>query len=276
MSATETTSQTGSTRSNGPGKRRRGADTARLLGLAAFAFGLSAVTSAPASLWRPALDAAGGRVTYERLDGTIWRGRAKRVVVDGTALGDIDFALNPAMLALGRASMRARVDGYAARATARIELNAIDRSARVREAAGVFNLASVRRYKLLGAPFSGSVKFRIDDLRWRDGKGCLTAAGEIWTDMLSAQTQGLGLGEAALHGPIACIGDDLRISLAGANAMGSAFVNIDVRPDRTYSLSATVDADRFELRQALELVGFRREAAGLVYDAYGPIKGLGS
>ncbi len=259
----------------GRSRRRRGGGR-RLALIGAIAFGGSAVLSAPASLLRPALDAVGERLAYERIEGAIWRGRIRRVTIDGVALGDVDYSFNPAALALGRAAARVRIDGALAKAVGRIDFGLASRSVRLRSVRGDFNLAGVKRYRLLGAPFAGTVRFDIEEIAWRDGAGCLNAAGNLWTDALSEQTRRLGLGEAALQGPIACIGEDLRVSLRGANEMGSAFVNVDLRPDRTYALNATVEADRAELRQALELAGFRREAAGLVYNVYGPIKGIGS
>ncbi|MBI1392535.1 MAG: hypothetical protein GC152_07320 [Alphaproteobacteria bacterium] len=266
---------TAATRQSAPqAGTRRSSSTRRQAFAGALAFGFGVILFAPASLLSP-IASSGDAFRFERIDGTLLRGVVRSASFDGVVLGDIDYSLRPLQLALGRISADVSVDGRAARGVARLTYGFVARDIAIKDLSGRFDLSSIRRYRLLGMPFEGSVEARVPEFSWRVGDGCGIASGALWTDALSPQLRRLTGADAPMNGRLACEGRDLSIVLAGANEHGEATVDIRLDPRRNYSLTANVRPRESDLARTLQLIGFREGEDGLIYDVYGPLKGIG-
>lgn len=246
-----------------------------LASIGALTFVANAALLAPASLLAPALAGAPAPIAYERLEGRIWRGKIIRLQISEHDLGDVEFAVSPLPLFLGRLQARIRADGGAGEGAGRVSYGLLDQSLKVSDAKFSFDLGSVRRYTIFGLPYQGDLTASVDSLVWTKN-GCREAEAEIWTDLLDASSRQLAGEGMELSGAAACDGARLALTLRGENSEGRAEVIVSLGPDMTYQLVASVEPRRAELQENLQRLGFEDNGASLVYDAMGAIKGLGS
>ena len=240
----------------------------------AIVFLITGVYAAPASLLAPVLSAAHD-VSYQRLEGRIWRGRIKGLVAADQRLGDVAFTIRALPLLLGNVETQLSLTGGVATGGGVVSVNVVSRSLELQDATADFNLNAIDRYTLFGLPYQGYARASVRRLVWNK-TGCASADGSFWTDALNAAATRVTGDGIELSGPARCEGDALMLLLDGVNAYGDATIEIAVSPDLTYALSAAVTPKRSEARRSLELLGFQPDGRNLVYDAVGPLKGLGS
>ena len=256
------------------GAEADGASLLVLIGVAAFV--ISLVAFAPAALIRPLIDPYAPLLTYERLDGSFWRGAVKRLSVDDLDFGDVTYSINPLSLLMGRASVHLAVNGSAATGQGRVSINPFKGEFDVRNADLDFELSSIKRYSLFGIPYQGNIRGSVGAFSWSPRQGCARAQGSIWTDALDGPMRQLGEDGIEFAGPFACNQEDVELRLAGSSSSGDVDITISVAPDLTYNLAVGVRSTKLDAADTLRAIGFEEKNGRLVYDAYGPLRGLGS
>ncbi|MEM9898657.1 MAG: type II secretion system protein N [Pseudomonadota bacterium] len=241
-----------------------------------LAFVGGVIALAPASLATPLFKIAGDRLVVERLQGTLWNGSAERVVLDGMQLGTLEFQLSPRRALLGQLHLTLGVNGPTANGAGNITYNLLSQSALIQNLDGVFELSNISRYQLMGMPFEGTIRVTAKEIRWRQDKGCLVADGLVTTDALSAGIRRMTGENADLAGPIFCDKEKLALTLSGRNSMGNGVIKLNIDPARNYSLTAIVEPSQLETAKLLQAIGFTRGLREeLIFDSYGPLKGVG-
>lgn len=248
----------------------------RLLGvLGGAAFVIAALMNVPASFLVPVLQKTNGNFTFQAVSGTIWHGEIKSASLGEIFLGDIGFGLRP--LGLFTAQIVSDIDlrGGDATGQGRVAYSLLSENATVTKARGEFNLGAIRQYSLFGVPYQGHIRATIRKLVI-SAEGCHGADSDLWTDILNASSQRF-LGDGlVLVGTANCADNRLKIDLNGANGEGKTSVAIAISPDLTYQLNASVDPERPQFQENLQLLGFEEENGTLVYDAMGALKGAGT
>ncbi len=246
-----------------------------LIVIGALAFALAAAVFAPASLIAPALARSGAAVSFERMEGRLWRGKISRLIVGEHYLGDVSFKVSPFQLLFGRLRARIEATGGDGAGDGVLIYSVFSQAVEVRNARAVFDLGTIRQYSIFGLPYQGNLRLTIDRLLWTK-RGCRAAEADIWTDLLDASSRQL-VGEGMeLAGAATCDDARLALTLRGENAEGRTEVVVSLAPNMTYQLVASVAPTRPELQENLKRLGFEDKGASLVYDAMGAIKGLGS
>ena len=249
--------------------------TKTLAAIATAAFLCSGVVIAPASLLSPFLGGLNSNVQYREISGTLWRGSLNGATVNGVYLGALSYRVNPVALLFGSLNAKVSAAGGAGAGKGRVEYNLFTRSVAITQANVEFNLAAIRDYSLFGITYRGRASADIEQLRFGQN-GCISADAQVWTNALDASSKQL-VGEGLLlDGSIACNGRKIQLALIGANSEGETQITTLVAPDMSYQVTAYVNPYRQILHDNFRQLGFEDNGDGLVYDAVGALKGVGS
>ena len=251
------------------------ADNKLILIVVIAAFVIALIANAPASLLGIFAPSQSNGLQYKSLEGTIWKGKATSLVYNGQYYGDVEYTVSPVGIILGTLKGKARIGGGAATGRGNFSYNAFSETLNLRDVTAEYDLTALEDYSIFGLPYNGVVQSRIDRFEWNKA-GCKSARATIWTDILNEQAQ-IYIGEdMPLSGDVACVDQEILVSLTGANKQGTAFVQLSLNNEFRFSLSARVDSERVDVRDGLQLLGFERDGEQLKYDAVGELKGAGT
>ncbi len=234
-------------------------------------FTVALIASLPASMIGLALGGTG--VSYQKIEGTIWRGVVRNAGAQGIYIGDIDYRINPLRLLTGAAGAKLQFNG-----------GAVDGDLNVTAGLGGLSVANseltaqlsvIKRYRLMGAPFSGRAVVSMDRLRLTKN-GCRRGEGALWTDALNAPAKQFDRSGVELQGPVRCEDNDLVLALAGVSDDGNLDILIRIKPDLRYDMTVTVAGAAPETRDTLKAFGFEEANGALVLGSIGVLQGVGS
>ena len=237
-------------------------------------FAATVIASIPASAVSIAANKSGGALSYAQATGTIWNGDLQSASAAGVPLGDVKFRLSP--LSLLRFSPEATVSMKGA-----ISGNgtvAVGPGARafLRNVNAEIDLAAAAPRGLLGEPARGRAKLDIERLEFSRAKGCVQAAGDLWTDALDAPAKRYDLPSLPMSGGLACEDGKLVVALAGENARTAASVRFVVDRDLAYEATATARSPEESVASALRYYGFEDDNGAMTYGTVGVLTGAGS
>lgn len=244
-----------------------------LLVVFAAVFSVMLIARAPASIITLALSGAKTNLAYQKIEGTLWGGVVRGAAAQGIYIGDIEYRINPLRLLTGAIGAKLRFHGGAL--DGNVNLVAGLGGLTVTDSELTAQLSVIKRYRLLGAPFSGGAVATVDRLKVTK-KGCRKGEGRLWTDALVGPAQQFDRTGVALSGPVRCEGDDLVIALAGANDEGKLDILIRIMPDLRYDMRVSVEGAPPEMRNALMMFGFEDNNGALVLGSIGVLQGVGS
>jgi len=231
------------------------------------------ITTAPASLMFHGLQNLPSGIQYKDISGTFWRGNLRGVSVGSSDVGEIAYETKFGPLLLGQLKIKISSNGQDIHGDAVVS-GGINGTWRLSEAVINTNLASVgQRYRFMGSPLKGMASLKVADLIY-NRHGCVSASGDVWTDLLQGAVKSISDDKFDLAGPLICDEGALKLTLTGENTEGQATVLLVLTPDLRYTLTADVSAKSQEVDQALRLLGFEDGPSGLVYDASGVFKGV--
>ncbi|MEZ5893095.1 MAG: type II secretion system protein N [Parvularculaceae bacterium] len=233
------------------------------------------VIAAPASLASLFIDFSGSRIAVSSIDGTIWNGVARGLSVNAAPLGDVSYRLSPlSLLTLSpKVSFDARGGAVIGQGVASVRPGGGFTLSRVK---ADIALDAVAPKGLFGEPARGVARIDIARLDFSPARGCKSAEGTLWTNVLDAPSLRFGMPALPLSGTLACDGDDLRVALSGENP--SAGADISLRIDRTfaYELAATVKLSKDDMASAFRMFGFEDANGALTYGSTGVLRSAGS
>lgn len=256
----------------GAATRKRGLAPLMLTGAAVFAATL--VASAPAGVIAAFIDFDRSRIAYSEARGTVWKGEFIRASVAGAPLGDVAFQLSPLSLLRLSPAVTFSAEGGAVRGRGAVSAGAGRFS--VSGLAADIDLGAVAPRGVLGQPAQGVARLTIDEIVFTAARGCRSASGALWTDVLDAPAKRYNLPALPLEGGVSCEEGDLVIALAGENARAGA--DIALRIDRTlaYEITATARASEKDITSALRMFGFEDDNGALTYGSAGVFRGAGT
>lgn len=211
--------------------------------------------------------AAGGAAAfgYQDVYGSIWHGRIYGMRVAAMPVREIELAVNPAPLLIGRLSAVWNVSDSSLRGQGQIEVSG-DRLALTSTR---FN-TSLQRLGLPSFPgldLDGQVSGTLTRLEL-DGDRCLAAEGTVRTLVLSQFAATYGYDGPDLVGQFSCRGERLVLDFSGMSDDLSLTGEIDF--DRSgYRWSLEMQTSRGELADVLALGGLER--AGDVWRRQGSV-----
>jgi len=138
------------------------------------------------------------------------------------------------------------------------------------------SLSSVAPRGVFGEPATGRATIAIERLEFSRRRGCVRAAGEIWTNVLDAPAQRFSLPKLPMSGTVGCDNEQLVMSLEGQNARAGANVLVKVDKSFTYEIIATASPVEENIASALRVFGFEDDNGGLTYGSAGVLTGAGS
>ncbi|MEM6414000.1 MAG: type II secretion system protein N [Pseudomonadota bacterium] len=256
------------------GTKERKSDLRSHWNIGFITFFLSIIVLAPASLLTPVLTAAG--LEYRALQGRIWSGHVLGLSIRDVYAGDLEFRFGPLSLVTGKIGYYVEAKGGAGVGDGTVSLGIA--GLRINDVNARFDLSSIKQYSMFGLAYDGSVQADVEVLEWTR-KGCMTAAGTISTNAFSNAMKRFSGEDVEFIGTLECQGNDLALKLDGQNSKGSATIAVKVTPNLTYVLNAIVQPKEEVIVQRLKTIGFDFAAnneRSLVFDARGPIRGLGS
>ncbi len=242
--------------------------------LGALIFLATVVASIPASAVSIAANKRGGALSYAAARGTIWNGEFRSASAAGVPLGDVKFQLSPLSLLRfspkATLSMNGAVSGEGAIAVgpgARLAL---------RNVKADIDLGAAAPRGLLGEPAAGRARLDIERLDLSRAKGCVQAAGDLWTDALDAPAKRYDLPSLPLSGGVACDDGKLVIALSGENARTAASIRLVLDRNLTYEATATARPSEESVASALRYYGFEDDNGAMTYGTVGVLTGAGS
>jgi general secretion pathway protein N len=240
----------------------------------AAVFVVTLIASAPASLISAFIDFERSRIAYAEARGTIWKGEFIRTSIAGASLGEVSFELSPLSLLRLAPAVSFAAEGGAVRGQGSLSAGA-GRFAVTGINADI-DLGAVAPQGVLGQPAQGVARLSIDEVVFTTARGCRTASGGLWTDVLDAPAKRYNLPALPLAGGVSCHDGDLVIALAGENDRAGA--DITLRIDRTlaYEITATARASEEDIASALRVFGFEDDNGALTYGSVGVFRGAGS
>ncbi|MEL6359786.1 MAG: type II secretion system protein N [Pseudomonadota bacterium] len=246
--------------------------------LAAFcglAFGIGAISFAPASLITPLLDAGGTQLSFKKVEGRLWQGTIVGARLPGQNLGDIEYRINPFSVLIGRPSGQFAVQGGVVTAISDFSVSAWSRELSLRNATVDYNLNSLTKYSIFGFPYQGRFRADIDKIVWgRDG--CRDAQATLWTDILDASSREYVGDGMELNGVAACLKSDLVVAFDGRNREGETQIEITLKSSLSYQMAARLTPRRVQIAESLRQFGFEERNGTFTYDAIGELRGIQS
>ena len=245
-----------------------------LITLGLVTFLATCVAAAPAALFAAVAGAGRADVAYYGVEGTVWRGKISKLSVSGTLVGDVEFRLSPLSLLTLTPRAHVHIVGGAVRGEGSFSVGA-GRRFTISNANFDIDVGPFARRGVLGMPVQGEAQIKITSLRI-SSRGCLSADGAIWTNVLEAPAKQYRSQGFPLSGKVACDAQDLFMTLAGEGPDGGAGMSIRVTPDLTYELTATAQPTEDEVATVLRYFGFEDNDSGLIYGSAGVLRGVGS
>ncbi len=243
------------------------------IGVGAVIFLVTVIVSIPASAIS-LFASHSGALSYAGAEGTIWDGELHSASASGVPLGDVTFRLAPLSLLRFSPEVTLSANG-AVRGSGTFSVAGGGRVS-VRDVKADINLAAVAVRGLLGEPARGEARLEIERLEFSPEDGCLQAAGSLWTNALDAPTKRYNLPALPLSGAIACVGDQLEVTLAGENVRMAADVRLHLNRTLAYEVTATARASEENIASALRVFGFEDDNGALTYGSVGILTGVGS
>ncbi|MEO1242375.1 MAG: type II secretion system protein N [Pseudomonadota bacterium] len=242
------------------------------LGVAAFV--ATCIAIAPASLLSAFAGQGRADVSYNSIEGTIWRGKVSRLTADGALIGDVDFRISPfSLIGLSPRAYVKSTNG-AVRGEGVVTIGAGQRIS-VSDANLEVDLGPFARRGVLGMPVKGEARVRIAEVRL-SRRGCVRAEGDVWTNVLEAPARQYQTDGFPLSGDVSCDGDDFVLALSGESGDGAAEMSIRLTPDFTYELTASVRPAEDNVASTLRFFGFEDNDGALIYGSAGVLRGVGS
>jgi type II secretion system (T2SS) protein N len=245
-----------------------------LLALAAAAFSVTCIAAAPASLLPVIAGAAGANISYQNIEGTIWRGKFFGVSTRGAPLGDIEYTLSALSLLSFSPKVQVKSANGAVRGEGQITFGAGGRIV-LSDAVFDVDLGPFARQGVLGMPVQGEARLQVEEIRVSQ-RGCEKAAGEVWTNILEAPAKQYSTGGFPMSGVVSCDNADLLLDLSGSGENGEAELALRISPDLTYELVATARPSEADIASVLRLFGFEDNDGALIYGSAGVLRGVGS
>ncbi|WP_425408609.1 type II secretion system protein N [Hyphococcus sp.] len=243
--------------------------------LGLLSFFITACVVAPASMLAKLVDVENRNVAFAAIEGTLWRGSIANLSINNISLGNVDFQLAPlSLLTLSpRITLNAEggdvfgsgVISYAPSA----KYFASNVNAQI-------NLGATATSGVLGQPVEGSAELFVEQYVFTESKGCIKAAGAVWTDVLNAPSKRYDLPELPLSGELHCEEGATIIKLSGENVRAGTDVLVRIFPNLTYEVTAKATPSEAEVASALRYFGFEDQNGALIYGAAGVFKGPGS
>lgn len=245
------------------------------LAFAGVVFAATVIASAPLSVVSAFVDAERQGVSYSEATGTIWRGGFSGLAVRGVPLGDVSFRLSPLSLVRLAPSVSFTASGGALAGEGRVTAGAA--SLKLENVKADIRLGAVAPRGVFGEPAHGVARVDIRRLDFSRAKGCRTADGDLWTDVLDAPAKRFNLPAMPMAGAVACDADGrLAVTLAGANARAGAEVVLRIDKTLAYEIAATARPAGDDVAQALRFFGFEDDNGALIYGSAGVLTGAGS
>ncbi len=242
---------------------------------AALIFVATLIISAPLSLVAAFIDFEKQDVAYSGVHGTIWGGGFSDLSVRGAPLGDVSFRLAPLSLLRASPSLSLTAKGGAINGEGRVAIGP-GRKLTLENVAADIRLGAVAPRGVFGEPARGIARVDLERVVFSRAKGCQSAEGELWTDVLDAPAKRFNLPAMPMAGGVACEDGRLAVSLAGANAKADAEVVLRIDRTLAYEISARARPEEEGVASALRGFGFEEDNGALIYGSAGVFKGAGS
>jgi hypothetical protein len=221
----------------------------------ALLFGASLVVflaaTLPLSLALPMLNLVARGLTYDRADGTIWRGEVQGLRWRGHDLGNAHISVRAVALLAGRLSLNVGLDGRGAVQGAGLVSIAPTGTIRL---ADVAVTADVARLPVI-LPVTGKIALTIDDAVITN-TGCEHIAGSVGTDALVHRPAGVTWSGPVLNGALACRDGALQVPLKGESADGTIDLAMRVARDGTFGIDIRARTSNQSITGLLSTVGF--------------------
>ncbi len=239
-----------------------------------IAFVITLIAAAPASLLPSLVGNAAQTVSYQNVEGTIWRGKFSNVWVGDIPMGDVDYTVSLFSILILSPRADLRTASGAVRGSGVFAFG-IGGNILVTDADFDIDLGPFAQRGILGMPVNGSAQLKASRLELSK-TGCEFAQGEIWTDVLEAPAKQYQVEGFPLSGDITCDGADLKFTLSGGKAKGQAELAFLLSPDMAYKIVATAQSSDADLVSALRFFGFEGNDETLTYGTAGVLRGAGS
>lgn len=190
----------------------------RFLALGAGVYLLILLTTFPAACTVNLLEQQVSGLALQSVSGTVFSGKAGRVVQDGQDLGPVSWSFRPAALLLGRIEYRVTLDGPPFRGAGYLG-TALGADIIAHDLVGELQPDPlVNRYLPVPVETTGSVTLALDRMKVRDGFPSDIAGIVHWTEAVMLEPVALSFGKVEVN--LASSGDTItaEISSAGADA----------------------------------------------------------
>lgn len=246
-----------------------------LIIIGAVVFFITLARLAPASMVLFFVDPEEHGVSYTALEGTLWRGRARGVSYQAVPLGDVDYRLHAFALLRLTAKADLTASGGTVRGEGAVAASLFGGTMRIRDAAVDIDVGRFASSGIFGGPIEGLANLTLKEAEF-DRSGCTKISGQFWTDIMNAAAKRFQRAEFPMRGALACSRGDLLMAMSGTNVDGSADLDIRVRPDASYEISATARSNIENVGTALLYFGFEESNGAYTYGSTGVLKGPGS
>ncbi|MBY0562963.1 MAG: type II secretion system protein N [Hyphomonadaceae bacterium] len=211
-----------------------------------FALVVFALAGAPARVLAPQHP---GAFTYERADGTVWRGRLEAVRVGALSAGSLSWRIALFDVLQGKIDAPIGISGGDVAGEGRLLANLQgDRRLMIAQ-------LRIDGMPLGAAMLPGQTQIEGVDVFFDAGQ-CVQAEGRATSDVLQRAGQTLRFDGPALAGAMRCDGADALLELTGTNVAGdSALVTVRLRGDGSGEWRVGVRSASIETQAALVAAG---------------------
>ncbi len=245
----------------------------KLIGLGLAAYLIFLISSVPATLVLAQLPAglAGALIGVQ---GTIWSGEAKSMVMEGVDLGRLNWSTSPFAVLMGRLSTAIEIEGQ--ELTASAEISASPGGAlSVRELRAITSPRLIDRFQPLPAELSGEIRLELASLDYTNGALTAVSGQVIWDKAAITDPYQLALGQYTLA--LETRDDAIRGSLSEQGSPLRTSGNFLLQPTGQFRLAVRLtptDRTPQELKDLLGLLGKTDRSGGVTIRHQGALPGL--
>jgi|GEM_PF-2106920 len=197
-------------------------------------------------------------ISYDRAEGTLWRGRLTGVHWRDTYVGDAVMRPLPFSMLLGRLSLDMTLEGGLV-AGRGIVSRGIFAPLTIRDAEITADLAALP----VMVKLTGHIQASLAEVALGP-RGCLRAKGRLSTDALTHGFVDTPWRGPVISGEVTCEDGALLLPLSGTDGVQKVGVLMKVRPDRSFDVRVELDTADPAMTQLLPVLGFRRDGGALV------------
>lgn len=229
-----------------------------LIGVGLAVFAATLALSAPASLATLFVDFERAGVTYDSVEGRVWKGAFRRLAVDGVVIGDVAFTVSPLSLARGGVEALVVAENGAVQGSGLVAIG-IGGEIRARNVSARIDLSAFRSVRALGQPLRGEATVDAMSLALSRAGRCIEAEGEVRTDAIAVIAGAYGMNGFGLAGPVACDAGDAVVAMKGGADEVAARLVVRLKPGWTVASAAALEGADPRLALALQSLGFTND-----------------